>query len=464
VLDGHAALAVRDRRRANLVEWRRRLPRLRASMGELEHLFQRSVRDIDTLRVYRRDGSGHTFGAGAPLLMALFGRDMLWTSFALLGFDDVSAEATLRTLAALQGRDVIDRYEEEPGRIHHELRIGELAIDGRRPDSPYYGSADATPLFLILLDEHRRYSGSDRLARELERHARAALDWIERFGDRDGDGYVEYQRRNTENGIENQGWKDSYDSMLFSDGRRAESPLAVCEIQGYAYDAWRRSAVLAREVWGDYRLAERLERRAADFRRRFNEDFWMPEREYFALALDAEKRQVDSITSNAGHLLFSGIADPEKAASVARRLMADDMFSGFGVRTMAEGEGGYDPVSYHNGSIWPHDNAIIASGLARYGFKDEANRVARGIIDAAGCYGYRVPEVFAGYSRSTSAWAVEYPDAQIPLAMASSSVFLLLRAIAGIEPGWTGPLHIQSEQLGDVELSWPVHFGAPPSR
>lgn len=279
-LDGQQMIRRRDRRRAELADWARRLPRLEASSNSLKAVYERSLRDLDLLRIPRRDG-GFTFGAGAPQLMALFGRDMLWTSFALLAFDTLPAVATLRTLAALQGRQVVDRYDEEPGRIHHELRVGEFSVDGRRADSPYYGTADATPLFLTLLEEHRRHTGSNDLAAALQPHARAALEWIDRFGDRDGDGYVEYERRNPEDGLENQSWKDSFDSMLYADGRRAATPLAGCEIQGYVYDAKRRCAVLAREVWGDDALADRLDREADDLRRSFNDDFWMPERGTF---------------------------------------------------------------------------------------------------------------------------------------------------------------------------------------
>jgi glycogen debranching enzyme len=454
-LDGHGTIERRNRRRSQLKRWSQQLPQLRSSLGELEATYERSQRDLNIMKIPLRDGSGYTFGAGAPQLMALFGRDMAWASLALLGFDDVPAAATLRTLAALQGTAVIDRYDEEPGRIHHELRIGEFSVAGRRPDSPYYGTTDATPLFLILLDEHRRHVGTDHLAAELEPNARAALEWIDRFGDRDGDGYVEYQRRNTDDGLENQCWKDSSDSMLFADGSRAATPLAVCEIQGYVYDAKRRCATLAREVWGDAPLAERLDQQAAQLRQRFNHDFWMPNRNYFALALDAEKRPVDSITSNAGHLLFSGIADQDKADAVAERLMADDMFSGYGIRTMASSEAGYDAISYHNGSIWPHDNAIIAAGLARYGHNHEASRIAHAIIDAAGCYGYRLPEVFAGFDRTTTAYAVEYPDAQVPLAMASSAIFMLLRAITQLKPGWSGTIQIEDPSLGEIQLTRP---------
>jgi glycogen debranching enzyme len=366
--------------------------------------------------------------------MALFGRDPIWISTFLLGFDDRAAEATLLSLAALQGRASLDRYDEDPGRIHHELRSGELAFDGTRPDSPYYGTVDATPLFLVLLDEHRRHTGDDTLARELEDTARAALDWIDGPGDPDGDGYVEYERRAESNGLDNQCWKDSDDSIRFRDGRFGKAPLAVCEVQGYVYDAKRRCAALARDVWKDTELSDRLDGEADDLRDRFNRDFWMEDRGTYALALDAHKHQVDSLTSNPGHLLFSGIAEKGKAARVADQLLGDALFSGYGVRTMGSGEAAFDPVSYHNGSVWPHDNAVVAAGLLRYGFEDEADAVAGALFDAACCYGYRLPEVFAGFDRAETPFPVAYPTAARPQAWAAGTPVLLLQLLLGLRP------------------------------
>jgi glycogen debranching enzyme len=295
--------------------------------------------------------------------------------------------------------------EEEPGKILHEIRFGELTAFGERPHSPYFGTADATPLYPILLDEYERWTGDSDLVRELEQPARAALEWIDRYGDRDGDGYVEYQRA-LETGLENQCWKDSWNSILFADGSLAPSPRATCEIQGYVYDAKVRSARLAREFWNDPELAARLESEAAELRARFNRDYWMPEREFFGVALDGEKRLVDSITSNPGQLLWSGIVDPDKAELVVRKLMSDKMFSGWGIRTMAEGEGGYNPIEYHNGTVWPHDNSFIAAGLRRYGHAEDAARIAYALLEAATYFDWRLPEVFAGYQRSpTSPWS-----------------------------------------------------------
>jgi glycogen debranching enzyme len=449
--DGGSAADLLAARRRLHDEWMGRLPRLHADWRQLEAIYRQAVRDLESLTASRRDGRGFTFGAGAPLLMALFGRDTIWAGYSLLGFDDRVAEGTLLSLAALQGRASLDRYDEDPGRIHHEFRMGEMSYDGTRADSPNYGSSDATPLWLVLLDEHRRHTGDDALARALEPAARAALDWIDRFGDLDGDGYVEYQRRNEDDGLENQCWKDSNDSIRFRDGRFGQPPIAACEIQGYVYDAKRRAAAMARDVWGDPALADRLESEAAELRRRFNEDFWMEERGSYALALDAEKRQVDSLTSNTGHLLFSGIADENKAPRVAEALLGPELFSGWGIRTMGRGEGAYDPVSYHNGSVWPHDNGIVAGGLVRYGFDDAADTVADALFHASCHYGYRMPEVFAGFDRSATGFAVEYPDAQVPLGMASAAVMMLLRTILRLEPGWTEARR-DDDRWGTIEL------------
>ncbi len=449
--DGSSAVDLLAARRRHHDDWLSRLPSLSADWKQMEAIYREAIRDLEALTAHRRDGRGFTFGAGAPLLMALFGRDTIWAGYSMLGFDDRVAEATLLSLAGLRGRASLDRYDEDPGRIHHELRVGELSFDGTRADSPNYGSSDASPLFLVLLDEHRRHTGDDSLARELEPAARDVLDWIDRFGDRDGDGYVEYQRRNTRDGLENQCWKDSEDSIRFRDGRLAGTPLAVCEIQGYVYDAKLRGAAMAHAVWGDAELADRLEAEAADLRERFNRDFWMEERGTFALALDRDKRQVDSLTSNPGHLLFSGIAEDEKAARVAETLLGEELFSGYGIRTMGSGEAAFDPVSYHNGSVWPHDNAIIAAGLLRYGFEREADAVAAALFDASCHYGFRLPEVFAGFDRRATGFAVEYPDAQVPLAMASASAMLLLRTVLRLDPGWTEARR-HTERWGTVEL------------
>jgi glycogen debranching enzyme len=375
-----------------------------------------------------------------------------------LPFTTELAETTLRVLAIRQGTKIDHFRDMEPGKILHEIRFGEMTAFEERPHSPYSGTADATPLFLILLDETVRWLGDPALAREFEQHARAALAWIDEHGDRDGDGYVEYERLNTESGLENQCWKDSHNSILFADGSNSSLPRATCEIQGYVYDAKIRAARLAREVWGDAELAERLEREAAELKRRFNEDFWVADREYFALALDGEKRLVDSLTSNIGHLLWSGIVDDDKAEAVAGHLLSERLFSGWGVRTMAVGDGGYNPIGYHNGTVWPHDNSLIAHGLYRYGYREEAGRIAKAILEAAAYFSHRLPEVFAGYPRESTFFPVEYPTACSPQAWASGAPLLFIRTLLGLEPGSEAEPHFPSG-LERIELS-----GGSPAR
>ncbi|WP_201366355.1 amylo-alpha-1,6-glucosidase, partial [Dictyobacter formicarum] len=270
--------------------------------------------------------------------------------------------------------------------------------------------------------------------KQLESNARAALEWIDIYGDRNGDGYVEYNRRNKVTGLVNQCWKDSWNSILFADGTNSRLPRTLCEIQGYVYDAKRRCARLARDIWGDPTFGAQLEREAAELKERFNRDFWLADKGYFALAIDGNGRKVDSLTSNIGHLLWSGIVDDDKIESCVRHLMGKRLFSGWGVRTMAEGEGGYNPIGYHNGTIWPHDNSIIAYGLARNGYWQEASQIAMGILEAAIYFNYRLPEAFAGYERSITDYPVEYPTACSPQAWATGAPLLLLRAILGLEP------------------------------
>jgi glycogen debranching enzyme len=385
--------------------------------------------------------------------MALFGRDSLITSYQALPFQAHLAQTTLEALAAMQATQTDDFRDAEPGKILHELRCGELAQLGKIPHTPYFGTHDATPLFLILLDEYERWTADTALVRDLEPAARAALTWIERYGDLDGDGYLEYRTRSS-TGLVNQGWKDSWNSMLFADGRIAEGPIAVCEVQGYAYDARLRTARLARTFWDDAGLADRLEADAADLRRRFNRDFWSDARGHYVLALDGHKRQVDALASNIGHLLWSGIVEPDRAAATVARLMAPDMFSGWGVRTMSARDGGYNPIEYHNGTVWPHDTGLIAEGMRRYGFKDEAATLALAIFDAAEAFAYRLPEVFAGFPRQETGEAVEYPTASRPQAWSAGAPLLALRTLLGLDVV-DGALRVKPyvhESLGRLRL------------
>jgi glycogen debranching enzyme len=427
-------------------------PQLETDWDPLEHIYERSLIDLAALRFETTLFPGQPMpAAGLPWFMTVFGRDSLLTSFQALPFTPELAETTLRVLARYQAMEIDDFRDAEPGKILHEIRFGELTHFNERPHSPYYGTADATPLFLVLLDEYERWTGDADLVRELEPNARAALRWIDEHGDRDADGYVEYERRNVETGLENQCWKDSWDSIRFADGTIATGPIATCEIQGYVYDAKVRTVRLAREIWNDEELADRLEREAEGLRERFNADFWLEERGYYALALDGEKRPVDSITSNAGQLLWSGIVPEKRAARVAEHLVGDALFSGWGVRTMAEGEGGYNPIRYHNGTVWPHDTSLIAHGLARYGFREEAAKIALATLEAATFFRYRLPEVFAGYRRTRTSFPVEYPTASSPQAWATGTPLLLLRILLGLEPdGSTDP--VLPEHIRHIEL------------
>jgi glycogen debranching enzyme len=427
--------SVRAQLRRELEDWVDAAPTLETDWDELNHVYLRSLADLAALRFYPDILPRAALpAAGLPWFMALFGRDSLITSYQTLPFMPDVARTTLLALADLQAEQRDDFRDAEPGKILHELRFGELTVRGERPHSPYYGSADATPLFLILLDEFERWTGDGELLRQLEPHARAALDWIDHHGDLDGDGYVEYQTRNPASGLENQCWKDSGNSILFQDGRKAQGPIATCEIQGYVYDAKLRCARLATEFWDDPELAARLGRDAADFRRRFHDDFYLPDRGCYALALDGHKEKVDSCTSNMGHLLWSGIVDDEPAAQVAARLMGENMFSGWGIRTMAMGDLGYNPVEYHNGTVWPHDTSLVAHGLARYGYRDEAARLTMAVVEAASHFFHRLPEVFAGYPRELTDFPVQYPTASSPQAWASGAPLLMMRVVLGLEP------------------------------
>jgi glycogen debranching enzyme len=415
----------------DLRHWIADAPRVACSWAPLEQIYRKSLIDLAALRFRTGIIPGALPAAGLPWFMTVFGRDSLLTSFQAIPFAPELAATSLRALALLQARRDDPFRDAEPGKIPHEIRFGELTAFQETPHSPYYGSADATPLFLIVLDEYELWTGDGKLVRELEREARAAVDWIDRYGDQDGDGYIEYKTRSPK-GLGNQCWKDSFDSIAFADGKLASTPIATCELQGYAYDAKRRTARLAREVWGDPAWADKLERQASQLKRRFNQDYWMPKRQAFALALDAEKRQVDSLSSNIGHLLWSGIADKEKAAHCARHLVGKALFSGWGVRTMGEGEGSYNPIGYHVGTVWPHDTAFIAWGLRRYGFKEEAAQISMAMLEAAVLFDNRLPEAFAGYARTATKYPVEYPTACSPQAWATGAPLLLIRALLGL--------------------------------
>lgn len=445
--------------------WERDCTRLVTDNELFNELLDRSLRDLRALAT-RTDG-GEIIEAGIPWYATVFGRDSLITSHQLLSINPRPARETLRFLARHQGTKVDDWRDEQPGKILHEVRRGELARAGIVPHTPYYGSVDATPWFLIVYAQHLRWTGDVAFAEELLPAAEAALGWIDTYGDLDGDGFVEYLCRSP-GGMRNQGWKDSNDAVVHADGRLAEPPIALAEVQGYVYLAKERMADVY-EALGMRDRARELLAQAEELRRRFNEAFWMEDERYFAMALDADKRQVRTVTSNPGHGLYCGIVDEEKAVALAKRLLAPDMFSGWGVRTMSKSAVAYNPMSYHNGSVWPHDNALIAAGLKRYGFVRATNRVATALFDAAITADYmRLPELFCGFTRRTPNRPVSYPIACSPQAWAAGSPFLLLQAMLGISaqanrnlltvnkphlPTWLNTVEVRDLAVGTSRIS-----------
>jgi len=438
--DGSPVLELRDHRtheelRDDLHDWIDNAPHLDCDWPPLKTTYRRSLIDMAALRFSPLTAEGRTLpAAGLPWFMTMFGRDSIITSLQSLPILPGLAETTLRELGARQGTRLDDFRDEDPGRIMHEMRYGEMTAFEERPHSPYYGTADATPLFVVLLDEYERWTGDAELVRDLEFEARAAIAWIDDYADLQGNGYLWYRRRNEQTGLENQCWKDSWDSISYRDGRLPGFPRATCELQGYAYDAKMRAARLARAYWRDPKYADMLEKQATQLKRRFNRDFWISERGYYALALDEDGGQVDALASNTGHLLWSGIVETSKARSVVRHLMSPQMFSGWGIRTLSTDEKRYNPIGYHVGTVWPFDNSLIAWGLRKYGFKKEAARVAAGILDAADFFEGRLPEAFGGYERALTRYPVQYPTACSPQAWSTGAPLLFLRTMLGLAP------------------------------
>ncbi len=417
----------------SLREWRSRGPEVSTADSGLAALLQRSVEDLGALRIFDPQHPDRAVvAAGAPWFMALFGRDSLITSWMLIPHDARLAIGTLQTLADHQGAAIDPVTEEEPGRILHEMRFGPAASLALGGGNAYYGTADATPLFVMLLGELRRWGLDQGEADALLPHADRALEWIERYGDADGDGFVEYHRA-TGHGLANQGWKDSWDAITFADGRIARPPIALAEVQGYTYAAYVARAHLAREQ-GDREGARHWAEQAKTLKQAFNQKFWLPDRGWYALGLDADKRPIDSLTSNIGHCLWTGIVDDDKAPSVAAHLLSPQLFSGWGIRTLATSMAAYNPMSYHKGSVWPHDNALCAAGLMRYGFAGHAQRVAVAILDAAGHFQHRLPELFCGFPREMFTEPVPYPTACSPQAWAAATPLHLLRTLLRFDP------------------------------
>ena len=453
---GQPSTASRPARR--LAGWRSHSPVLTHADERLVRAIARAVDDVGSLVIEDpRHPESPVVAAGAPWFMALFGRDSLLTSYMSLIVDPVLAVGVLQTLARLQGVRVNPATEEQPGRILHEVRFNSTAATDIDDGHIYYGTADATPLFVVLVGELARWGVDRSVVDSLLPHVDRALDWIATFGDRDGDGYVEYERLSP-NGLANQGWKDSWDGVNSADGTLADTPIALAEVQGYVYAAYLARAELAAARADDV-TCTRYEVKAEQLRASFNRDFWVADRCWFAIALDGAKRPVDALASNMGHCLWSGIVDGDKAHHVAAHLMSPEMCSGWGLRTMATSMARFDALSYHNGSVWPHDSAIAAAGLMRYGFVDEAVRLIEQLLDAAGLNHGRLPELYAGLSRADVAVPVAYPSSCSPQAWASAAPLLMLRTLLRLEPrSDVARCHVSPvaarRLMGDVELSF----------
>jgi glycogen debranching enzyme len=436
--------------------WSATVPRLDTENDHLRLTYQNSLADLTALH-WEVGDTAHAAvpAAGLPRFMALFGRDALITAYQALPFMPQMCRETLRALAAHQATGYDDATDAEPGKILHELRSGELAYFKDKPVHPNYGAADTTALFLIVLDEYERWTGDADTVRELWPAALAALGWLDEHADRTPGGFIRYRTRNPEYGLVNHCWKDSDNSVVHPDGSLAALPRATCELQGYAYDARRRTARLARTIWADDSLAERLERSAAELRDAFVAAYWLPQERYYALALDGQEQPVRTLASNLGHLLWSGIVPEEHVDDVVGHLLGGPLFSGWGIRTIADGQRPYNPMGYHTGSVWPHDSAIAAAGLARYGRRREVVVLAEAGLTAAAQSNHRLPEALVGIDRSITEIPVTLPCAAWPHAWSCGAPLSYLRSLLGLEPGADGPATasvLPDEKFADVSL------------
>jgi glycogen debranching enzyme len=429
-----------------------------------DQLFRQAVDDIKALELSVDIGGRARMvsAAGLPWFVALFGRDNLVAALQRMVVNPAFSTDVLDALGALQATELDNYRDAEPGKILHELRLGELAHFKLVPHTPYYGTADATPLYLIALHSAWRWIGDDVLSSERLEVAERCLEWIDQYGDRDGDGFQEYGTRSSA-GYENQSWKDSGQALIYPDGSLVSNPKALCELQGYVYDAWLRTAEIYDHVKNVARAAS-LRCKAARLFTQFNESFWDQESGFYAFALDGEKRKVLSVASNPGHCLWSGIVAPERAEAVISRLRKPDMWSGWGIRTLSANHFAYNPHSYQNGAVWPHDNALIAQGFRRYGFSDEANDVARDVVAAGNYFArHRMPEVYAGLDRTQAPFPAQYLGANVPQAWAGGSIFVFFQTMLGLRanaqdnllyidpviPSWVDHLGIQNVRVGN---------------
>lgn len=432
--------------------------KLRSSNAEIAQYYQQALVDLSALRIKVED-NGQQFwmpAAGIPWFVAVFGRDSVTVSLQTMAVYHQFARGTLVKLAQLQATEIDDWRDAQPGKMLHELRQDELTQLHQLPYTPYYGTIDTTILWIITLAEAYRWSADSTLLNECRDTLEQALSWIDKFGDFDRDGFVEYQTRSPV-GLRNQGWKDSGDSIVYPNGAQVDPPIALCEVQGYVYDAWKRAAEIY-DFWGEPEPAKMLRQKADTLYQQFNDRFWMEDAGFYCLGLDSKKEQIQALASNPGHLLWSGIVPPERAARLVQRLFQPDLWCGWGIRTLSSLNPAYNPISYQLGSVWPHDNAAIAMGLKRYGYHTEASRIAEGIFAAASYFeAGRMPELFGGIERQPNSFPVPYPDANIPQAWAAGSLLLLIRSLLGLEANaLQRQLTVQPalpEWLPDVELT-----------
>ncbi|HEX7959396.1 MAG TPA: glycogen debranching N-terminal domain-containing protein [Terriglobales bacterium] len=418
-------------RREHFLDWERDSTKFRSSNEIFDEALRTCIGDFHALQI--PDGQQHIIAAGIPWFATIFGRDAIISAYQSLLINPQLAKDTLRVLARYQGKAVNDWRDEEPGKILHEHRTGEMTRSGEMPFSPYYGSVDATPLFLILLSETFNWTADEGLVRELLPAALRALEWIENYGDLDGDGFIEYKRRSPK-GLTNQGWKDSWDANMHRDGSVAAPPIALVEVQGYVYEAQYRMSQLLRQ-FGHSEQADQLKRRASELAKKIEKSYWMPNEGFYAMALDSDKRQLQVISSNPGHLLFTRTVTKERARLLVQRIVQEDMHSGWGIRTLSRNERVFNPLSYHRGSVWPHDSSLIAHGMALYGFRAEVNSILCSLYQGALNFrDYRLPELFCGVQRREHDEPVHYPVSCSPQAWASGTFFLLLTSILGIRP------------------------------